>query len=72
VFSSSFGGIIAGIILWGAVLGIQETLMKAVISNMIPAERRGFVFGMAWLFGSFLMGLLYTVSVSHIILFSVV
>ena len=79
VFSSSFGGIIAGIVLWGVVLGIQETIMKAVISTMIPAERRGFVFGIfnavygiAWLFGSSLMGLLYTVSVSHIILFSVV
>jgi hypothetical protein len=43
--NGGFGGVLTGVILWGAVLGIQETIMKAAISDMIPIARRGLVFG---------------------------
>jgi hypothetical protein len=79
VFSMSFGGVLVGIILWGSVLGIQETNMKAAIANMIPIAKRGLVFGIfnaafgiMWLLGSTLMGILYSVSISYIILFSII
>lgn len=29
----------------GAVMGIQDTVMRAVVSSMVPAKRRGFAFG---------------------------
>lgn len=77
--NGGFGGVLTGVILWGAVLGIQETIMKAAISNMIPIARRGLVFGIfntaygiSWFLGSSLMGILYGISISYIILFSIV
>jgi MFS family permease len=79
VFSTSFGGVLVGIILWGSVLGIQETIMKAAVANMIPIAKRGLVFGIfnaaygiTWLLGSTLMGIFYSVSISYIIIFSII
>lgn len=78
IFSSSYGSIVIGIVLWGAVMGIQETIMKSVIADMIPIARRGLAYGIfntaygtAWFFGSTLMGVLYDVSISYIIFFSI-
>ena len=76
--NSGLGIVLIGIILWGGVLGIQETIMKSTIANMIPTPRRGIVFGIfnaaygiSWFLGSTLMGILYSISISYIILFSI-
>ncbi|NUP59553.1 MAG: MFS transporter [Pseudarthrobacter sp.] len=69
-FSSSTELAIAGVLLWGAAMGVQESTMRAAVAGLAPAGRRGSAYGMftacyglAWLAGSFLIGLLYEQSV---------
>lgn len=78
-FSHSYSLVLIGIVLWGVVMGIQETIMRAAIADLTPMERRGFaygifntVYGAGWLVGGALMGLLYELSVSYLMLFVVV
>lgn len=69
----------AGMILWGLGMGAQDSCLKAVLSAVIPAEKRSTafgvfdtVFGIAWFAGSAIMGLLYEKSLLGLVLFSVV
>jgi MFS family permease len=78
-FSHSYSLVLTGMVLWGAVMGIQETIMRAAIADLTPMERRGFaygifntVYGAGWFLGSALMGLLYGLSINYLILFAVV
>ncbi|HEY4711070.1 MAG TPA: MFS transporter [Dehalococcoidia bacterium] len=78
-FSHSYSLVLIGIILWGVVMGIQETIMRAAIADLTPVERRGFAYGVfntaygaGWFLGSALMGLLYELSINYLILFAVV
>ena len=79
VFSHSYSLVLIGMVLWGVVMGIQETVMRAAIADLTPIERRGFAYGMfntaygvGWFLGAALMGLLYELSVNYLILFVVV
>jgi len=79
VFSRGFGLALAGVVLWGAVMGVQETIMRAAIADLAPAERRGLAYGvfntaygLAWFAGSAVMGLLYSVSWWYLVGFSIV
>ena len=65
-FSSRAGLVWVGAALWGAVMGLHESTMRAAVADMVPAERRGegygtftAVYGLAWLAGAALIGLLY-------------
>lgn len=65
-FSHNYWFVLGGMILWGAVMGIHETIMRAAIADLIPIERRGSaygifntVYGSSWLIGAALMGFLY-------------
>jgi MFS family permease len=67
----------AGMALWGLGMGAQESIMRAVIAEMIPANRRASAygifnaaFGLFWFLGSLVMGLLYDISVPAVILVS--
>ena len=78
-FSHSYSLVLIGIVLWGGVMGIQETIMRAAIADLAPVGRRGFAYGVfntaygaGWFLGGALMGLLYESSVSYLILFAVV
>ena len=78
-FSYSYSLVLISIILWGVVMGIQETIMRAAIADLTPVERRGFAYGIfntaygaGWLLGGALMGLLYELSINYLILFAVV
>jgi len=78
-FSHSYSLVLVGIALWGAVVGVQETIMRAAIADITPIERRGFAYGVfntaygaGWFLGSALMGLLYEFSINYLILFAVV
>jgi len=78
-FSHSYSLVLISIVLWGAVMGIQETIMRAAIADLTPVERRGFAYGIfntaygaGWFVGGALMGLLYELSINHLILFAVV
>ena len=78
-FSQSYHLAVIGVMLWGAVMGVHETIMRAVIADITPIERRGSAYGIfnaaygaSWFFGSGLMGFLYDFSISYLILFVVV
>jgi len=78
-FSSSYSLVLMGMVLWGVVMGIQETIMRAAIADLTPIERRGFAYGIfntvygAGLFlGAALMGPFYELSINYLILFVVV
>jgi MFS family permease len=67
-----------GMVLWGIGMGAQESIMKAAVAGIVPANRRGSAFGifntgygLAWFAGSTLMGILYDVSRPLLIIFSV-
>lgn len=67
-----------GMILWGIGMGAQDSLLKAVLSDVVPAEKRSTAFGVfdtgfgiAWFVGSAAMGWLYDKSVPALIVFSV-
>ncbi len=66
----NFYFIILGIIFWGAVLGLHETLMKAVITDLSSIKSRATIFGifhvvygLSLFVGSTMTGYLYEISV---------
>lgn len=76
-----FGGFymaIVGMALWGIGMGAQESIMRAVVAEMVPIERRGSAYGIFnmgygvfWFLGSALMGFLYDISIPYLVIFSV-
>ena len=67
--------VVTGILLWGAVMGIQESTMRAAVADLVPARRRGTAygvfaagFGTATFIGGALMGILYGISIPAIIM----
>jgi MFS family permease len=78
VFLGQFWLILIGMVLWGIGMGAQNSLLKAMLSGVIPPSKRstGFglfytFFGVAWFIGSALMGFLYDKSLVTLIVFSV-
>ncbi len=79
VFLGGFTLALLGMILWGLGMGAQDSLLKAILTGVIPMERRSTAFGVfdtgfgfAWFAGSAAMGLLYDLSIPALIVFSVV
>lgn len=77
-FSHTYGLILFAIVLWGAVMGIHETIMRAAIADLVPIERRGSaygifntLYGLSLFIGSAAMGFLYEVSITYIPVFAV-
>ncbi len=67
-----------GVMLWGVVIGTHETMMRAAIADLTGIERRGIgygifntIYGLGFLIGSGLMGLLYEWSPNYLVAFSV-
>jgi len=76
-FSQSYAFAIVSVVLWGAVMGIHETTMRAAIADLTLLEYRGFayglfntVYGASWLFGGTIMGILYDRSPRYIFIFT--
>lgn len=76
--SHSYALAVISAILWGMVMGVHETIMRAAIADLTPIERRGSAYGIfntaygaAWFIGGTLMGLLYEFSIAYLILFVV-
>ena len=44
-FSKHYYGALMGVIVWGAVMGIQDTVMRAAMANMIQVAKRGLAYG---------------------------
>lgn len=69
-FSNNTTLAVAGVLLWGAAMGVQESTMRAAVAELAPTGRRGSAYGIftacygiAWLAGSALIGLLYEQSI---------
>jgi predicted MFS family arabinose efflux permease len=78
-FAHSYSLVLIGMVLWGVVMGVQETIMRAAIADLTPIERRGFAYGVfntalgaGWFLGGAVMGLLYGLSIKYLVLFAVV
>lgn len=78
-FSYNYTAALIGIIIWGAVMGMQETIMRAAIADLTPIARRGLaygifntVYGASWFIGGALMGILYDLSIRYVIIFAIV
>lgn len=79
VFSfRSVPALLLGIALWGIGMGAQESILKAAVTNMVPKDSRatGYgifecSFGIFWFLGSWLLGVLYDISVPAMVAVSV-
>ena len=67
-----------GMIFWGIGMSAQGSLFQAMLTGVIPAEKRSTAFGLfdtgygiAWFLGSAAMGLLYDKSIPAVVLLSV-
>lgn len=67
-----------GAALWGALMGVHESTMRAAVADLVPAGRRGAgygtftaVYGLAWLIGPTAIGALYDRSIPLAITFVV-
>ncbi|HNS17707.1 MAG TPA: MFS transporter [Bacteroidales bacterium] len=79
VFLGNFYTALAGMVCWGIGMGAQESIVKAVLASVLPAERKATGFGifnatigLFWFLGSFFMGWLYGISIGWLIAFSMV
>ncbi len=71
--------LVLGAAVWGAALGLQESLMRAAVADLTPAGRRGTAYGLfdaafgaAWMVGSLAMGGLYELGPAYLVAFSTV
>jgi len=68
---------VLGLALWGLGMGAQESVLRAAVASLAPAERRAAAyglfqagFGLSWFLGSAAMGLLYGISKPALAAFS--
>ncbi|MGC8917124.1 MAG: MFS transporter [Thermoanaerobaculum sp.] len=76
-FSRAPWAVALGVGLWGAVMGMQETVFKAAIAESVRPENRASAFGIfhaaygtAWLLGSLIFGFLYNLGYPALVLYS--
>jgi MFS family permease len=79
VFFGNGAGALTGMILWGIGMGAEGSVLRGLVTRVIPSAKRGTAFGLfdagfgiAWFLGSAAMGLLYEKSISAVVIFSVV
>jgi predicted MFS family arabinose efflux permease len=77
-FSQQYGLAIVSAVLWGVVIAVHETVMRAAIADLVPMERRGFaygifntIYGSAWFVSGAVLGLLYSLSSFWVIVYVV-
>ena len=70
--------LLLGVALWGIGMGAQESILKAVVASMVPKDCRatGYgifecSFGIFWFLGSWIMGVLYDLSIPAMVTVSV-
>ncbi len=78
VFLGGFWLALIGSALWGVGMGVHESIIPAAVATMVPQQRRPSAYGIFtagygvfWFIGSVIIGKLYDVSVSGLIVFSV-
>lgn len=75
---NSVPALLLGIALWGVGMGAQESILKAAVTKMVPKSSRatGYgvfecSFGVFWFLGSWLLGVLYDISIPAMVAVSV-
>jgi MFS family permease len=70
--------LVLGATCWAIGMGVQDSIFKAAIAQLVPKEQRGraygsffALFGLAWWIGSTFMGWLYDHSIPALVVFSV-
>ena len=70
--------LLSGVALWGIGMGAQESILKAAVTSMVPKDCRatGYgifecSFGIFWFLGSWIMGVLYDISIPAMVTVSV-
>jgi MFS family permease len=78
VFLGGFWPLLVGSALWGLGMGVHESIVPAAVATMVPRGRRPSAYGLftagygvAWFIGSAIMGILYDVSVTAVVIFCV-
>jgi MFS family permease len=78
VFLGGFWLVLFGMLLWGVGYATQDTLLKAIVAEVLPEGKRNFAFGLyyggygvGWLAGSIVAGMLYENSRVMLIAFSI-
>jgi MFS family permease len=73
-FTSSLTAVVVGIVAWGAANGIQDSTVKALVADLVPAPRRATAYGVfaavqgsAAVVGGTMAGALYTRSLPALI-----
>lgn len=79
VFFGGFTWALIGMILWGIGMGSQESIMRATVAYLVSPDKRGSAygllnlgFGVFWFVGSAIMGLLYDISLTYLVAFSLI
>jgi MFS family permease len=77
VFLGKLPLVIASMPLWGIGYAVQDTLLKAVVADLLPTGKRNVAFGLfyagygcGWLVGSIISGLLYQYSLLALVIFT--
>ena len=78
VFLGGAAGMVVGVVLWGIGMGWMESVAKSVVADLSAQDRRAgafgvfhAVFGAAWFVGSALLGWLYDVQLTMLVVVSV-
>jgi len=78
-FFGSYYVALAGVVLWAAGMGAQQSTLRAKIAELVPQEKRGSaygifngVYGVLWFLGSSAIGILYGRSLAAAVSFAVV
>ena len=73
-FSFTPALIIGGVLLWGIGMGAQESIIRALVADIVPSRKRATGYGLfnagygvAWFIGSSILGYLYDVSLPALI-----
>ena len=78
VFLGGFWAGLVGVSLWGLGMGVHESIIPAAVAPMVSVDRRASAFGLftgvygiAWFVGSIVIGALFNVSLSAVVIFCV-
>lgn len=78
-FSQQYGLAVAAAVLWGVIMAVHETVMRAAIADLVPGERRASaygifntVYGAAWFVSGAVLGLLYGKSIPALLIYVVI
>ncbi|MDW8001164.1 MAG: MFS transporter [Deltaproteobacteria bacterium] len=77
VFTGELSSVIAGMFFWGIGMAVHESIARAHVANLAPPNSKGRVFGifngafgLSWFLGSSLLGIVYEISISWVVIFS--